>query len=184
MKEIQEKHPDQKVELWCQDETRIGQKGCRTRTWAEKGTRPTAPIDTRYENTYLFGAFCPSRDTGVALVLPKANTQMMQLHLNEISGQLPAHTHAAIIVDGAKWHDTPKLILPSNITLIKLPPYSPELNPAEKVWQFLKNNFLAHQVWNTVADIVHDACAAWNALIAEKGRIATAAAFTSVILKT
>jgi len=166
------------VELWCQDETRIGQKGRRTRTWAEKGTRPTAPIDTRYGNTYLFGAFCPARDTGVALVLPKANTEMMQLHLNEISTQLPENTHAAIIMDGAKWHDTPKLIVPQNITLIKLPPYSPELNPAEKVWQYLKDNFLSHKIWDDVSDIVDDACNAWNALISEIGRIKSAAAFT------
>lgn len=166
------------MELWCQDETRIGQKGRRTRTWAEKGTRPIAPIDTRYGNTYLFGAFCPARDTGVALVLPKANTEMMQLHLHEISAQLPENTHAAIIMDGAKWHDTPKLIVPENITLIKLPAYSPELNPAEKVWQYLKDNFLSHKIWEDISDIVDDACAAWNALIAEIGRIKSAAAFT------
>jgi transposase len=59
-----------------------------------------------------------------------------------------------------------------------LPAYSPELNPAEKVWQYLKDNFLSHKIWDDVSDIVDDACAAWNALISEIGRIKSAAAFT------
>lgn len=109
---------------------------------------------------------------------------MMQLHLNEISAQLPDNVHAAIIMDGAKWHDTPKLIVPENITLIKLPGYSPELNPAEKVWQFLKDNFLSHKIWDSVENIVDDACSAWNALIAEQGRIRSTAAFTIFSLDT
>lgn len=171
------------MEVWCQDESRIGQKGRRTKTWSQTGSRPTAPIDTRYGNTYLFGAFCPARDTGVALVLSKANTDMMQLHLNEISSQLPQNVHAAMLVDGAGWHDTPKLNVPENITLIKIPPYSPELNPAEKVWQYLKDNFLSHQIWQTVSDIVDATCDAWNRLIADTGRIASTAAFSALPIK-
>jgi len=73
------------VELWFQDEARIGQKNGLVRQWARRGTRPTQPADQRYDNAYLFGAICPARGVGAALALPYADTDMMQLHLNEIS---------------------------------------------------------------------------------------------------
>jgi len=96
---------------------------------------------------------------------------MMQMHLNEISAQLPDHVHAAMLVDGAGWHIADDLKMPGNITLIKIPPRSPELNPAEKPWQYLKDNFLSNIVLNTYEDIL-DACHhAWNAMTQEKGRV-------------
>jgi hypothetical protein len=166
-------HPAQTIELWCQDETRVGQKGRRTHGWAPKGTRPPVPIDTRYDNAYVFGAFCPQRDIAIGLILPRADTAMMQLHLNEISAQLPAQVHAAIITDGAGWHRSAKLKTPHNITLIPSPPYTPQCNPAEKPWQYLKDNFLSHLVFPTYTDIL-DACQyAWNAMTREPGRIAS-----------
>ena len=76
------------IELWFQDEARIGQKNGRTRIWARKETRPRLPPDQRYKNTYLFGSICPRRGVGAALFLPRADTQAMQLHLNEISKQV------------------------------------------------------------------------------------------------
>jgi DDE superfamily endonuclease len=166
-------HPGKTIELWCQDETRVGQKGRRTHGWAPKGSRPPVPIDTRYQNAYIFGAFCPERECAVGLILPRANTAMMQLHLNEISAQLPAHIHAAMITDGAGWHRSQTLRIPSNITLIDIPPYTPQCNPAEKPWQYLKDNFLSHQVFMTYQDIL-DACQhAWNSMLNESGRIAS-----------
>lgn len=152
--EIQKHPPDKTRELGCQDESRIGQKGSRTRSWAPRGTRPAAPVDTRYASAYLFGAFCPSRDTGVALVLPTANTEMMQLHLDEISGQLPDDAHAAMLVDGAGWHSAGELKVPENITFIKLPAAAPELNPAEKPWQYLKDNRLSGRIFESYEEIV------------------------------
>lgn len=169
--EIARAHPDKTVELWCQDETRVGQKGRRTHGWAPKGSRPPVPIDTRYANAYIFGAFCPERDTAIGLILPAANTAMMQLHLDEISAELPPNVHVAMIADGAGWHRSKTLIIPDNITLIDIPPYTPECNTAEKPWQYLKDNFLSHRVFNAYDDIL-DACQhAWNSMIAETGRI-------------
>lgn len=96
---------------------------------------------------------------------------MMQMHLDEISAQLPAHIHAAMLVDGAGWHISDELRMPENITPIKIPPRSPELNPAEKPWQYLKDNFLSNLVLNRYEDIL-DACHfAWNAMATEPGRI-------------
>nr|CCD32288.1 Putative transposase [Methylocystis sp. SC2] len=67
----------------CKDEARIGQKNGIVRQWARRGTRPRQPADQRYENAYLFGAICPAKGKGAALALPYADTNMMQLHLNE-----------------------------------------------------------------------------------------------------
>jgi len=106
------------------------------------------PADQRYQNTYLFGAICPKRGTGAALVLPTANTEAMQLHLNEISKHVARKAHAVVLMDRAGWHTTGKLNLPKNITIILLPSKSPELNPVENVWQYLRANRLsrAHPV--------------------------------------
>ena len=99
------------------------------RIWARKGTRPRLPADQRYQNTYLFGAICPKRGTGAALVLPTANTEAMQLHLEEISKPVARKAHAVVLMDRAGWHTTSKLTMPKNITAILLPSKSPELNP-------------------------------------------------------
>lgn len=105
------------------------------------------------------------------MILPYVNSEMMQLHLDEISGQLPQNVHAAMLADGAGWHIAAALKVPENITIIKIPPYSPELNPAEKPWQYLKDNYLSQRIFSSYNDIV-DACQiAWNKMTAEKGRI-------------
>lgn len=153
------------VEVWFQDEARIGQKNGQVRIWARKGTRPRLPADQRYENTYLFGAICPKRGTEAALVLPKANTEAMQLHLNEISKYVAPKAHAVVLMDRAGWHSTGKLRVPKNLTIILLPSKSPELNPVENVWQYLRANYLSNRVFKDYNAIVDAACDAWNALI-------------------
>jgi hypothetical protein len=165
------------LELWFQDESRIGQKGSRTRTWAKKGTRPVGKVDTRYANAYLFGAFCPARDVGAALVLPYANTEAMSLHLEETSRHVSEGAHAAVFLDGAGWHTAAALRVPENITLVTLPPYSPDANPAEKPWQYAKDNYLSDRIFESYEEIVDAACDAWNKLAAEAGRIATLTSF-------
>ena len=104
---------------------------------------------------------------GAALVLPSVNTEAMNLHLAEISTQVAPGAHAVLTCDGAGWHKTGgKLKLPDNISLLPLPPYSPELNPVENIWQFLRQNYLANRLFDTYAAIVDACCDAWNALIA------------------
>ena len=143
-----------------------------TRVWAERGSRPRAPRDQRYDWAYLFGAVCPARDIGAALVLPKADAEAMNLHLAEISRIVASGSHAVVLLDGAGWHQTGgKLKVPDNISLLKLPAYSPELNPAENIWQFLRQNHLSNRVFDGYDAIVDACCNAWNALAAEPGRI-------------
>lgn len=143
-----------------------------TRVWAERGSRPPAPRDQRYDWAYLFGAVCPARDTGAALVLPNVDAEAMTLHLAEISRRVAPGAHAVVTLDGAGWHQTGgRLRLPDNISLLKLPPYSPELNPVENIWQFLRQNHLANRVFDDYTTIVDACCEAWNALIEEPQRI-------------
>jgi transposase len=127
--------------------------------------------DQRHTNAYIFGAVCPARDTGVALVLPNVDTGAMNRHLAEISRNVQPGAHAVIIIDGAGWHRADDLKVPANISLLRLPPYSPELNAQENIWQFLRQNFLAGRIFETYDDIVDACCNAWNALTAEPGRI-------------
>ncbi len=101
------------IELWWQDEMRLGQKNGLVRQWARSGSRPRQPKDQRYKNAYLFGAICPARGTGAALMMPKANTHAMQAHLHEIGHAVAPGAHAVVLMDRAGWHVTGKLEMPT-----------------------------------------------------------------------
>jgi transposase len=150
------------IEIWFQDEARVGQQGTLTRVWARCGTRPRAVRDTRYQWTYLFGAVCPERGATAGLVLPYANTEAMTLHLAEIARAVTPGAHAVLVLDGAGWHGGKDLLVPDNVTLLALPPYAPELNPVENIWQYLRSNKLAITVFDSYADIVDKCCDAWT----------------------
>jgi hypothetical protein len=119
------------IEVWFQDEARVGQQGTLTRVWARRGTRPRAPRDRRYAWAYLFGAVCPERAVGAALVLPYADAEATGLHLAEIGRRVAPGAHGVVVLDGAGWHASGGLAVPENLTLLPLPRYSPEL-----VWGF------------------------------------------------
>lgn len=122
------------VEIWFQDEPRIGQKNKITRRWARRGTRPSAPKDQRTKSAYIFGAICPEHGKGAGLVLPFCNTETVSLHLAEISLAVAPRAHAVVLMDQAGWHTTGKLDVPANISIIALPAKCPELNPVENIW--------------------------------------------------
>ena len=110
------------VEVWFMDEARVGQQGTLTRVWAKRGTRPRALRDRRHSWAYLFGAVCPERGTGAAVVLPHVNVGAMDAHLAEISRRVAEGAHAVLVLDQAGWHTSPKLRVPDNISLLPLPP--------------------------------------------------------------
>ncbi len=153
------------MEIWFQDEMRLGQRNGIVRPWARRGSRPRQPADQRYESAYLFGAICPAKGKGAALALPHADTEAMQLHLDEISQSIARGAHAVLLLDRAGWHTTGYLAVPKNITLIFLPSRAPELNPVENVWQYLRANWLSNRVFNTYEEIIEAACQAWRNLI-------------------
>jgi len=125
------------------------------------------PADQRYKNAYLFGAICPAHGKGAALMLPWANTEAMQMHLDEISRHVARKAHAVILMDRAGWHTTGNLKVPKNITIILLPSRSPELNPVENIWQYMRQNWLSNRVFETYEAILEAGCDAWNKLIAQ-----------------
>lgn len=153
------------IEVWFQDEARVGQQGTLTRIWARRGSRPRAMRDRRFNWAYLFGAICPSRGVGAAVVLPTVNVHAMNAHLAEISQCVTRGAMAILVIDGAGWHCAKGLAVPDNIVLLPLPPYAPELNPVENIWEYMRANFFGHQVWETYEAIVDAACNAWNKLV-------------------
>ena len=159
------------IEIWFQDEARIGQKNKITRRWARRGSRPSAPKDQRTRSAWIFGAICPARGVGAGLVLPRCNTQAMQWHLEEISSQVSPRAHAVVILDQAGWHGAKELEVPDNITLLPLPPRSPELNPVENIWQFMRDNWLSNRVFKSYKDILDHCCHAWNQLTQQPWKI-------------
>jgi transposase len=105
------------------------------------------------------------------MVLPRCNTQAMNLHLAEIAEAVAPGAHAVLLLDQAGWHTTDKLAVPENITIVPLPAKCPELNPVENVWQFLRDNWLSNRIFQTYDDIVDQCCNAWNKLVDQPDRI-------------
>jgi transposase len=164
------------IEIWFQDEARVGQHGSLEYIWAPIGSRPLAVRDNRHDSAYLFGALCPSRATGAAIIMPAANSEAMNEHLKEIATQVSPGAHAVLVCDGAGWHQRgERLQVPENITLLPLPPYSPELNPMENVWDYLRGNKLSHSVWDTYDAIVRACAEAWRFLLDDPKRISSVA---------
>ncbi len=159
------------VEIHYQDESRIGQQGSTTRIWAPKGTRPQVVKQKQFISANIFGAVCPERDSGFALILPDKDTSMMQLFLDELSKTIPAGKHAVLVTDQAGWHKTPKLVIPKNISFVFLPPYSPELNSIEQLWQQLKQRWLSNRCFKDYKEIMLAAASAWKAFTSVSGAI-------------
>ena len=114
---------------------------------------------------------CPARDAGVALVMTRLDTAAMNLFLVELSQAVAPGAHGIVLMDKAGWHTASELRVPENLTLVFLPPYSPELNPIERLWLHLRDNRLSHCVFQTTEGIIDGCCQAWNWLLAETGRI-------------
>jgi transposase len=114
--------------------------------------------DNRRGSAYLFGATCLEGCVGAAIIMPAANTKGRNEHLKEISRQVAPGARAALICDGAGWHQSSEnLCVPDNISLVPLPPYTPELNPMANDRKYLRANKLCSRVWDTYEAIV-EAC--------------------------
>ena len=160
------------IEIWFQDEARVGQKGGHAYVWAPIGSRPPQVRDNRHDSVHLFGAICPARAVGAGIIMPAVNTEAMNEHLNEISAMVAPGAHAVVVCDGAGWHQPGRrLRVPGNITLLKLPPYAPELNPMENIWAYLRGNKLCNLVWDTYEAILNACKDAWHFLIDDPNRI-------------
>ena len=158
-------------ELSCKDEGRFGQKGRVAHRWWLRGERPLGLCDRRFKSAYIFAAICPETGEDFALVMPKVNTKAMNRFLKDSSTSRGPDVHVMLVMDQAGWHGAKDLVMPSNITPVPLPPYSPELNPVERVWLFLRERFLSHRMLLDYDAVVDACCQAWTAMTADQSRI-------------
>jgi putative transposase len=157
-------HPGAKIQVWVQDEARFGQKGSLTRVWARRGSRPSVPKQTQYESLYLTGAVCPATGAAAAILTPVLNTDVVSLFLEELATQIPAGVHVILIWDQAGYHVSHDLRIPENVSLLSLPPYSPELNPMENLWHFLRSHHWSNRLYKDYNALLDAATHAWCAV--------------------
>ena len=127
------------------DEARFGQQGTITDVWARTGSRPHAVRQTRYEWVYLYAAVEPGSGESAALLAPNVDTGTMNAFLRILDAERKAGEHFVLIMDQAGWHKSRTLELPDGITVLLLPPYSPELNPVENLWHYLRSHYLSNK---------------------------------------
>ena len=161
------------MEIRFQDEARVGQKGTVSRVWAPRGSRLRVVRDHRYGYCYPFGAACGARGKAVGLVFERADTAAMNAHSAAIGAAVADGACAAVVLDGAGWHRSKGLVVPDNIVLLPLPPYSPELNPMETVIQFLRGNRWSNRVFDSVGAVKAACREAWEWLRSSPERIAS-----------
>lgn len=123
--------------IYFQDESRFGLFTRNGKSITLKGVKPVCPFVQDFKNTYLFGAFSPITGSSLLLDMPYCNTECFEVFLEELSKQQPDE-YKILFLDNGAFHKAKRLLIPENVALCFIPPYSPELNPAEKVWAFLK----------------------------------------------
>jgi transposase len=117
---------------------------------------------------YLFGAVNPLTGQSSALLAPTVNTAYMNHHLRFISEQAGADVQVILVLDGAGWHVAKALQVPANMTLLHLPPYSPELNPVERLWAYLRSHYLSNRAYTNYDDLLTASGNAWRQLTPEQ----------------
>ncbi len=155
-------HPDKQLRVFYQDEARFGQQGTITNVWAATGSRPTAIRQTEYQYLWVLGAVCPDTGQAEGLLSPRLNTAVVNLFLEQFSAALAPSDHAVMIWDGAGFHRSQQLRVPDNITLLALPAYSPELNPIENLWHYLKSHYWSNRAYADYDALEQAALDAWQ----------------------
>lgn len=171
---VRREHPEERVEVWFQDEARIGQQGTLTRVWGQRGSRPRAVRQTEYKWGYIFAAVNPLTGASSALIAPTVGAGLMSEHLRMIADEAGEGTHVVLVLDGAGWHVAKALRVPESMTLLFLPPYSPELMPIERVWAWMRQHHLSNRVFADEAHIDAAIAESWNRLDPERLRSITA----------
>jgi transposase len=140
--------PEEQVRVYFQDEARFGTQGTITRVWARKGSRPRAVRQNGREWLYVLMAVCATTGAASALIMPELNMAVVNLFLEQFSRELPAGVHAVMIRDNAGFHTGGEVVVPANVSLIQLPPYSPELNPMENLWHYLRSHHWSNRTYD------------------------------------
>ena len=145
--DIARDHPGERVEVWFEDEARFGQKGTLTTVWARRGSRPTAVRQTQYDYLWVIAAACPATGAAAGIIMPHLDTPTINLFLERVLAQLAPGVQAVLIWDSAGFHVERRAAwCRPNVSLIRLPPYSPELNPIENLWHYLRSHYWSNRV--------------------------------------
>lgn len=159
---IREAHPEEDVQVWFEDEARFGQQGTLCRVWARRGSRPRGVKQTQYGYLYVMAAVCVRTGSTSGLIAPTLNVGVINVFLRQFSEELPAGVHAVLVWDGAGYHTSGKLVVPPNVSLIQLVPYSPELNPVENLWHYLRSHYWSLRVYANYEALEEAAMTAWR----------------------
>jgi len=181
LSKVAKAHRGKRIRVYFQDEARFGQQGSVTRVWAPKGSRPRVVRQTEYEYVWVIGAVCPQTGRAEGLLSPRLNVDVINTFLSEFSERLPEDEHAVMIWDGAGFHTGKKLVVPANVTLIVLPPYSPELNPIENLWHYLKSHYWSNRTYANYEALEQAAMLAWREAVLDEDLMKTVCAADHVI---
>ena len=176
IEKIAAEHLGKRLRVYFQDESRFGQQGTNTNVWAKKGSRPTAVRQTEYEYLWVLGAVCPETGHAEGLLSPQLNTKIINSFLELFAKTIPEGEHAVMVWDGAGFHRAKTLVVPENITLVELPPYSPELNPIENLWHYLKSHFWSNRAYKDYDALEQAAMTAWREAVLNEEIVRTVCA--------
>lgn len=154
----------------AQDEGRFGRMSSPKRAWAPPGVRPKAPSQIIRELSYVYAAVAPEQGLMTSLILPEANTEMMNLFLAQVAEDF-ADYFVVMQVDQASWHKAKNLQIPENIRLIFQPAYSPEVNPVEHLWEELREKYLHNRAFPSLEDLIEVLCQALAELTEDTQRL-------------
>ena len=145
------------------DEARFGLRSTSIRIWAEKGKPLRVKVQQGFKNFYGYSAVCPFDGNNFSLILPEVNTANFKVYLEAMSEQFLGK-QIILIMDGAGWHKSKELEIPDNINFLHLPPYSPELNPVEKLWEWMKKECIHNFFYDTLPELSDAVCVEYNKL--------------------
>ena len=149
------------------DEGRFGLRSTTMRIWSEKGKRLRVNVQQGFKNFYAYSAVCPFDGDSFSLILPNVNTDNFNIFLSGLSAHC-ADIKLILIMDQAGWHKSKELIACKNIDIIYLPPYSPELNPVEKLWEWLKKEMAHNFMYESLDQMIDAICIEYNKLDNQK----------------
>jgi transposase len=155
-------YPTKRLRLFFQDEARFGQQGTTTNVWAKTGSRPEAVRQTAYKYLWLSAAVCPETGLAEGLISPRMDTATINAFLKLLSARVGPDEHVVMLWDGAGFHRSKDLVLPANITTIQLPAYSPELNPIENLWHYLKSHHWSNRAYKDHEELEAALMKAWK----------------------
>lgn len=158
LKKLQEKVKNDNVQVLFFDESRFGTHSKLGHGWFDRGVRTPVNIKLGFQNFYVYSAISSANGYNFSLLLPEVNSSNMNIYLERLAKSLKGKK-VILVLDGAAWHKSHALKVPQNIELLYLPPYSPELNPVEKLWQFIKSKIIRNKFYNNIKELEAATCA-------------------------